>query len=205
MGIEYKYLLLPIVGAVIGWLTNFVAIKLLFRPHKEISFAGVKLQGLIPMRRAEIAKSIAITIEQELLNSEDLAQVLDTLDWKDEVERTVEEVVEHRFGKAGGKGIKKIPVIGLLSENLVYHVKYLLTKEILKQIEKKKSGLVARFKDTINVETLLAERIDNLDIKKFEELLTKLISKELRHIEYLGAAMGFLIGTFQGAIFHFVS
>lgn len=203
MFLAYKFILPPIAGALIGWLTNFVAIKLLFRPHLPKSLFGIKIQGLIPKRRQEIARSIAQTIEKELLSSKDLADALDTIDWKEEVERTVEEVIDHRFAsKLKLKGLKKIPLIGLMSENLIYHVKYLLSNEILTQIEKKKSILAERFKENVDVECMLAEKIDSLELHKFEELLTKLISKELRHIEWLGAIMGFLIGIFQSVTFY---
>ena len=38
----------PLAGAFIGWLTNWIAIKLLFRPHNPIKFFGMKVQGIIP-------------------------------------------------------------------------------------------------------------------------------------------------------------
>jgi hypothetical protein len=57
----YDLLLPPVVGAVIGWLTNYVAIKLLFRPHVPFSLLGYQVQGVIPKRRKEIARSMART------------------------------------------------------------------------------------------------------------------------------------------------
>ena len=40
----------------IGWITNYIAIKMLFRPYKEMNFLFFKIQGLIPKRRSEIAE-----------------------------------------------------------------------------------------------------------------------------------------------------
>jgi uncharacterized membrane protein YheB (UPF0754 family) len=193
------YILPPLVGAVIGWFTNYVALKLLFRPHTPRYVFGLRFQGLIPKRRKEIARGMARTIEKELLSSKDLAAALDAVDWKDEVEKTVEEIVEHRLTQSR---LKDIPVIGLISENLTYHVKYLITKEILRQIDKKKENFAVKFKDTIDVKEMLASRIDGLDLFRFEELLTDFIGRELRHIEWLGGIMGFLIGLAQSWIFY---
>jgi uncharacterized membrane protein YheB (UPF0754 family) len=198
---DYRYILPPLVGAVIGWLTNYVAIKLLFRPHRPRNFFGLKIQGLLPKRRKEIARGMAKTIERELLSAKDLGSALDSIDWKDEVERTVEEVVEHRLTSSR---LKNVPVVGLISENLTYHVKYLITKEILRQIDKKKDSLAMKFKDSIDVKDMLASRIDDLDLFRFEELLTNFIGRELRHIEWLGGLMGFLIGLAQAGIFYFL-
>lgn len=197
---DYRYILPPLVGAVIGWLTNYVAIKLLFKPHRPFIVLGLKFQGIIPKRRKEIARGMAKTIEKELLTSGDLASALDSIDWKDEVEKTVEEVVDHRLTASR---LKRVPVIGLVSENLIYHIKYLITKEILRQVDKKREVFAAKFKDTIDVKDMLATRIDTLDLVRFEELLTEFIGRELRHIEWIGGIMGFFIGLAQSVIFHF--
>lgn len=197
---DYTLILPPIVGTVIGWLTNFVAIKLLFRPHKPINILGIRIQGLIPKRRKDIAQGMARSIEKQLLSSKDLAAALDNVDWKKEVEKTVEEMVEHKIPSSKLKGI---PLVGLVSENLNYHIKYLITREILKQVDRKKEGLAKKFKEGINVRELLANRIDSLDLVSFEKLLTDFIGRELKHIEILGGVMGFLIGLVQSIIFYY--
>lgn len=195
---ELKFILPPLIGAAIGWFTNFVAIKLLFRPHTPVSFMGFSVQGLIPKRRSQIARGMADTIESELLSSKDFAAILDSIDWKGEVERVIEELVEHRLSS---KRISKVPIIGFVTDNLRTQIKYLITKEVLVQIEKKKAGFKDTLQKSIDVRTVITERIDNLDLVKFEGLLQKFISKELRHLEWLGGLMGFIIGIVQSIIF----
>ena len=197
---DHTLILLPVVGCLIGWLTNYVAIKLLFRPHKPIDLLGMRVQGLIPKRRKEIANGMARTIERELLSSKDISAVLENVDWKGEVEKAVEEVVEHRIPMGR---FKDVPLVGLVSENLNYHIKYLITKEILKHVEKKKDNIAEKFKEGIDVKEMLATRIDGLDLVQFERLLTDFIGRELKHIEFLGGVMGFLIGLFQAVLFYY--
>lgn len=190
----------PVTGAAIGWVTNYVAIKLLFRPHKPFDLLGYRVQGVIPKRRKEIARSMARAIEKELLSSEDLARALGSLDWKAEVEKTVEEAVEHRLGSTT---LTNIPIIGVVSENLKYQIKYAITKEILLQIDKKKGALASKVKDNIDIKELLVSKIDNLDLMKFERLLTDFIARELKHLERLGGVMGFLIGLIQSGLAYY--
>ncbi len=199
-GLEYKYILPPIAGAIIGWFTNYIAIKLLFRPHHPKNILGFKIQGLIPKRKQEIALSIARTIERELLSSRDLAHTLNSIDWKGEIERIVEEIIDHRFGSGKMKGI---PVIGLVSENLKYHIKYFITREVLRQMEVKRDAFLHNITRKIDLQDMLATRIDCLDLERFEGLLTGFIARELRHIEWLGGIMGFLIGLVQSGVFYF--
>lgn len=63
----------PIVGAVIGYVTNAVAIKMLFRPLKEVRFGKWRLPftpGILPRQRRQLAQSIGRMVERELLTPE---------------------------------------------------------------------------------------------------------------------------------------
>ncbi len=196
---DYALLLPPLSGTAIGWFTNYVAIKLLFKPHRRVEIFGLNIQGVIPKRRKEISRSIARAIEKELLSSEDLAKVLSGLNWEEEIERTVEEAVEHRFSSK----MSSIPVIGLVSDNIKNQIKYYITKELLRQLERKKGSFTEKFKNNINIEELMVSKIDQLDLKRFEGLLSDFISKELKHLEWLGGLMGFFIGVAQSFFMYF--
>ncbi|WP_102694044.1 DUF445 domain-containing protein [Rummeliibacillus pycnus] len=66
-------LFMTVVGAVIGGLTNFIAIKMLFRPHNPIYLGSWRLPftpGLIPRRRDELAKQLGKTVVNYLLTPE---------------------------------------------------------------------------------------------------------------------------------------
>jgi len=63
-------LFMAIVGAIIGSATNFLAIKMIFRPYKTMYIGKRKLPftpGLIPKRRGELARQIGITVNDYLL------------------------------------------------------------------------------------------------------------------------------------------
>ena len=47
--------LTPFVGAFIGWLTNYVAIKMLFRPREPWYILGFPMQGVMPRRQRDLA------------------------------------------------------------------------------------------------------------------------------------------------------
>lgn len=197
---DLRLLIPPLAGLVIGWFTNYVAIKLLFRPHNPRKVLWYTFQGLIPKRRKEISQSIARAIEKELLSSKDIAATLGNIDWKNEIENSVEEVVEHRFHPR----LKTFPVIGLVSENLKYHIKYIVTKEIVRHLDSRKDDIASRFTERVDVKELLLSKIDDMDLARFEGLLTGFIAKELKHLEYLGGLIGFIIGLTQSALFYFV-
>ena len=86
---EYlKYIMPPLIGAVIGYVTNWIAVKMMFRPLKEIKIGKFKLPftpGIIPKNRKRIAKSIAIAINDNLLTNSDLTDKLMSNDIQDSI------------------------------------------------------------------------------------------------------------------------
>lgn len=77
--IPWTILLGPAVGAVIGGITNNLAIKMLFRPYKALYIGKWQMPftpGIIPKEKDNIAKKIGEVICNELLNSDVLSQTL---------------------------------------------------------------------------------------------------------------------------------
>lgn len=80
-----KIIIPIIVGAIIGYFTNWLAIKMLFRPHNEIRILGFRLPftpGLIPKERYRMSKSIGKTVGEHLLTPEKIREVLSSKEAK---------------------------------------------------------------------------------------------------------------------------
>ncbi|MBU3201601.1 DUF445 family protein [Clostridium estertheticum] len=74
-----KFIIGSLVGAIIGYITNWLAIKMLFRPHKEIRIFNIKVPftpGLIPKEKSRIARSVGESIGQHLLTKETIIKSL---------------------------------------------------------------------------------------------------------------------------------
>ena len=50
--------LLPLIAALIGWLTNLIAVKMLFHPRKSINLGFFSVQGVFPKRQKALAKKL---------------------------------------------------------------------------------------------------------------------------------------------------
>jgi uncharacterized membrane protein YheB (UPF0754 family) len=71
----WLYVSPPVLGAVIGYFTNDIAIKMLFRPYRAIYIGGRKIPftpGLIPSNQERLAQRISETIMGSLLTPEEL-------------------------------------------------------------------------------------------------------------------------------------
>lgn len=70
-----KYASGPVIGAIIGYFTNYIAVKMLFRPHRQKKLFGLILPftpGIIPKRRGDLAKAVGNAISKNLLTTSDI-------------------------------------------------------------------------------------------------------------------------------------
>ncbi|MGN0263721.1 MAG: DUF445 domain-containing protein [Oliverpabstia sp.] len=109
-----KVLIAPLLGGIIGYVTNDLAIKMLFRPRNPIYIGKFHVPftpGLIPRQKSRIAKSIGKVISEQLLNLDTLKEIalseqtigqirekIGTLiDFFANDSRTISELLELRF------------------------------------------------------------------------------------------------------------
>ena len=74
-----EWIVSPLVGALIGYITNDIAIKMLFRPANAVYIGRFRLPftpGLIPKEKARLAQSIGNAVGDDLLDKETLAKAL---------------------------------------------------------------------------------------------------------------------------------
>jgi len=74
-----QFLLPPVLGGIIALSTNWIAIKMLFRPHREIRLFGIRIPftpGLIPKERSRLARKLGEAISVHLLTPDILASKL---------------------------------------------------------------------------------------------------------------------------------
>ncbi len=91
------YIMGPLVGAVIGYFTNYIAVKMLFLPRRPIKLFGKTLPftpGAIPKGKDRLAKSIGDVISGHLLSHEDLSRRLLSEGAVKTVEKTAHDVLE---------------------------------------------------------------------------------------------------------------
>ena len=78
-----KVIVMAIIGGCIGYITNKLAIKLIFRPINpiKIPILNIEILGLIPKRKKEIAKNIGDIIQREFISvNEILENIIDEND-----------------------------------------------------------------------------------------------------------------------------
>ncbi|WP_457679504.1 DUF445 family protein [Thermovibrio sp.] len=155
-----EYLIPPAVGALIGYFTNYVAIKMLFKPVKPYYIFGIKVPftpGLIPSKREKLAQAIGKVVKENLLTEDAVKERLRS----QKVERQVRVFVENFLRK-----IEESPEV--------------YVKEVLSKIEEKKVKELLPTKELKEKgKELVEELFKKVNGKKVRELLPKSVEREV--------------------------
>lgn len=191
-----KLVLIPVVGAVIGWITNVLAITLLFRPYQPVKFLGLTFHGVIPKRRNEIAASIAETIEEELIDTTRLLESVNDPLLK-------EHLAAHVINLVRVKGEQRMPLFlpDSVRELIVESIVKIVKEEIEDSLDELLEYALDKAAEYIDISKMVEEKIAEFSLEELEKLILRVASRELKHIEILGGVLGFLIGLAQVTIF----
>ena len=190
-----QFLVMILISGAIGWITNWVAIKMLFRPHKEINFGLFKIQGLIPKRKAEIGTGIASIIQNELISVKDVISNIDREEFSKRLNSLIDDVLDKNLKK---KVKEKFPLLQMFFTDKVAKDVGNTIKDIVMENQEKIFEIFSNYaEENIDFEVIISDKISNFSLDKLEEIITLLANKELKHIEVIGAILGMLIGAVQ--------
>lgn len=190
-----KLVLIVGIGAGIGWITNYVAIKMLFRPYKEINFGLFKIQGLLPKRKHEIGESIAEIIQSELVSLKDIVSSMDKDKLEEKMSEAIDKILEEKLQR---EITKNFPMIAMfLSSDMLDKIKVIIKNSILENKDK----IILMFSDyleeNVDFKGIIVRNVDAFSLEKLEEITYSLAKKEFKHIEVVGAVLGAIIGFAQ--------
>ena len=191
-----QFLMMVAVGTLIGLFTNYLAIKLLFRPYKEMNFFFFKIQGLIPKRRDEISENIADVVEKELISVDDIENKLKEVEFDDGmIEKVLDKLVEEKLKKSI---LEKNPLLKMIiNDSMVDKIKKYFKNMILENKDEILSEMIKIGKEKIDFKEIILEKMKNFSLEEIEKIILSISKNELKHIEIIGGVLGGLIAVFQ--------
>jgi len=194
-------MILASIGALIGWTTNVIAIKLLFRPIEPIKIPvlGWELQGLMPKRKKEIAKNIGETVENELISIEEIIDKMiegsDKSKIIDALKSRILELTELKMPIFVPSAMRSM-ILSFVGDTIDENA-----DEMINELSEK---MVHQATEKVSIALIIEEKINAFPFEKLEEIILSIAKKELKHIEYLGGVIGFAIGVVQGIIILYI-
>lgn len=189
---------LPIAGALIGWITNFIAVKLLFHPRKPRRFLFIPIQGVFPKRQAQFAEKLGEIVSTELLSAQEIQTALSSAAHAPETKVIISAQVEQAI-------ISKLPSIvpmfaAFINPHIIDKVKESISEGIDQLVDSVIAQLQEKVSESLDVQRTVTEKVSSFSTDKIEEILYTIMRKEFQFVELTGAVLGFLIGLFQLAI-----
>lgn len=192
---NYWLFIIPVISAFIGWITNWVAIKMLFHPREPRKFLGITFQGIFPKRQQQFAEKLGKLVSNEFLSFTDIEEKISSPENLKKVmpfiEQHIDEFLRHKLSD-------EMPVISMfIGDKTINKMKGAFMKElelIFPQLMKQFAG---NLKTELDLEHIVINKVSNFSSDKLEELLYQIMSKEFRFVEIIGAVIGFIIGIVQ--------
>jgi uncharacterized membrane protein YheB (UPF0754 family) len=191
--------LLPICGVLIGWVTNWVALWMIFEPAEPRKLGPLKLHGLFMRRQPEVADVYANLIAEDIVNLENIGHELMEGPRSDRTRQLVETAMLPAVDRAVGRvrpavrvavGTAEYDAIrGSLATEAVEHTMDPLTDPELNQRQSQR------------VRELVAPRIEELPPKDFAELLRSGMREDEWLLLLHGAVLGLVGGMIHLALF----
>ena len=212
----YHYLIGPAVGAVIGYITNDIAIRMLFRPHQAKYIMGIHVPftpGIIPKEKARIAGAIGKAVSENLMNREVLEKSLLSDDMLKKISNAIDEFVTTQSGNDETieqfalhylssddinamrsdvtGGIVKLVTAKLQNSDLGSSIAHMATEHVM---EKTRNSLAGRLGAEMfiqplaqPIEKILAKHINEILQNNSQQMIQDLVNKEA--CELMGMTM----------------
>ena len=194
-----KYLASPLICAFIGWMTNYLAIRMLFHPRQPLNVLGWNWQGLFPKRQSELAARLGQLVESELLSHQDIRRVIDDPDFQVRLRTLVENAV-HRFVQ--GKLTSLHPLLNtLLRGTVADRVRDMIVEEMERFLPDLVEQAATELESQIHIEHIVQEKIESFSPERLETLLFSMLKKEFWFIEIVGGVLGLAVGSVQAILF----
>lgn len=190
----------PLVGAAIGYVTNRVAVAMIFRPVRPVRLLGLRLQGLVPRRQPELAQKIGRVVGGHLVQHADVVRALEGFDFEKLIGEVLDEALAPKV-----RELRQMPLVGaFLTDERVADLSGSIARGVARERELVLAKLEEALEQGLDVQAIVTEKVAAFPVEKLERLVLEVASRELRAIEVLGGVLGFLIGLGQVGLIAFL-
>lgn len=199
---NYWLLIIPLISAFIGWVTNWIAIKMLFHPREPKKIIGITFHGIFPKRQKQFAEKLGKLVSDEFLSFTDIEQKISDPQNLQKImpmiETHIDDFLRYRLSD-------EMPVISMfIGDKTITKLKTAFMKEIETLFPKVMKQFAGNLKTELDLEHIVIKKVSAFSSDKLEEILYQIMSKEFRFVEIIGAVIGFIIGVVQVVLTEFI-
>ena len=184
---------LPVGGFLVGYITNFLALRLVFEPHDPIHLGFFEIQGLLHKRKDQVASRFAEVMADDVLSPTNMLETITEGSSSGRVFTLVEKRIESVFEE-----YKKDPMTGMLMEpERITEARDDLLERMRTQ-KPEPDGLVQSFVSrSKSLRGQLSSKLQALDAESFEGVLRPAFRADEWKLFVTGAVLGTIAGALQ--------
>lgn len=192
-------LIMPLFGAITGWFTDWLALKMIFYPTEPKRYFGLfTWQGLFLKRRDEVSVAYATLIADEIITPRKVIEAVLHGPLSDRlftmIQREVQHVVSRQVGPAR-------PLVLLAVGSVRYQrMKYLIAERALELMPDTLVHIEDYARDTMDIRNVLIDKMRELSAEEFRGLLRPAFQQDEWILITVGAVLGFAVGEIQSLV-----
>ena len=185
-----------------GWVTTWLAIKMLFHPRYPIKFFGMTIQGVFPKNQQMIAEKLGQVVSKELLSFEEIEAKITNPDNLQKLRPDIEAHIDHFLRNK----LKEVfPMLSMmLGEKTILQLKSAFLEELELLFPILMKSYMNRLQHDLDLEKIITEKVANFSSEKLEDILKQITQKEFKFLEIISTIFGLIIGLAQVLIAHFI-
>jgi len=192
---NYWLFIIPFISAFIGWVTNLIAVKMLFHPREPRKFLFVTLHGIFPKRQQAFAEKLGKLVSTELLSFDDIKHKISNPSNLDKIMPMVEKHIDN-FLRV--KLSDQMPVISMfIGEKTINSLKTIFIEELRQLFPQIMKNYADNLQHELDLEKIVTDKVAGFSSDKLESILMQIMKKEFVFVEIIGGVIGFLVGLVQ--------
>lgn len=187
--------ILPVFGLINGYLTNWLALKLIFHPEEPVYFGKWYVQGLFIKRQKEVSQAYARVIATDILTSEKIFEKMMRSAASNSLNQIIFTYIEKAVDMAAGNSKHLIHL--LKGKSKYKEIKALARKRFMKMLPVSLVTVLRYTDKAIDIENTLSTKLCALPPKEFVGVLHPVFEEDEWILIAVGAALGVVAGFVQ--------
>ena len=178
-----------------GWVTTWIAIKMLFHPRRPFKILGFTIQGIFPKNQRLIAEKLGQVVGKELLSFDEIEQKVTNPENIEKLKPEIEKHVDHFLRN---KIQEVFPMLAMMiGEKTILQLKEALLTELETLFPTLMKSYMIKLEKDLDLEKIVTEKVANFSSEKLEDILNQITKREFKFLEFIGGFFGLLIGFIQ--------
>ena len=187
--------MLPVAGVLVGYMTNWLALKLIFRPLQPIKIGPVTFQGLFIKRQKEVSEEYSQIVASKIITVENIFEYIVRGPGSEKLMQMTSLQIGRAIEKAAGSFS---PVIKIISgQHSLDHMRNIAVYRFMQELPMNIRTIFGYAENALDLEKVLQKKMKGLTPIEFEQFLRPVFKEDEQTLILVGAVLGGIAGVLQ--------